>query len=465
MRRAALLAFLLASCSAGRREEIIPRYAILATFGPENAMYPSVHWLAERRFGQIRPFRTEQLPLVRSWLRDFDPTYVAVVLRPEELDLNFHLAFLDLACRLDDDPFPDFAFGYLLASNPADLQRQMKNLQGVETKLEKRLRRFTEFEPGAAASTDAIRPISWTVNLPLRRLAVKEGDAEFLRKNLDAVERAGFLLLSGKGWPEGIRGLPASEIHRFKLDSTVVFSAVDYSGAAGAGFDQEGGFVRRWTVPPDRSVPLALVRSGAAAQFAPLGKTRPEAAEFEWTDAVLSDGPLGGVMKHAYDRAILRAGGPPSPPGLVEARRPSVDLEDPLLLAAGRVLLGDPSLHPYTCPVRRPIEHVRTAPAGRTPEGDLVLETGWRVAAYDCEPFFRDPEGGQRIHLRIPLPPGTRRARAELSQCRSRDQDVPAAIAAQAFETWRGEPLLHVLLRGPALAVEDLFVHLRIAHR
>jgi hypothetical protein len=84
------------------------------------------------------------------------------------------------------------------------------------------------------------------------------------------------------------------------------------------------------------------------------------------------------------------------------------------------------------------------------------------VAAYDCRPFFRDPAGGQRIHLVIPLPAGTRQAKASIKECKARDQAVAATLAAQALEVWRGDPFLHVLVQGPELAVEDLFLHLSL---
>jgi hypothetical protein len=464
IRRLLPLLLLLGACSSGRREEVIPRYAILTAFGPESPMYREVEWLASRRYAQVRQFRPlpSELGLVRSWLRDFDPTYVAVFLRPEDLDVNFHLAFLELACGLDDDPFPDFWFGYFPAADLATLQRQTKNLQVVESKFEKRLMRFTGFEPGAAASADETRKLLWASELPVRRLAVKEGDAEFLRKNLDAVERAAYMTLAGKGWPEGIRGLPAAEIQKLKLDSTVIFSSIDYSGAVGAGFDAEGGLVRRWTVPPDRSVVLNLLRAGAPAIFAPLGKSAPGQEEVEWSHGLLSDQPLGASMKRAYDLAILRAGAAPRFAPLVEPKAPPAGFESPFHLALTRVYYGDPMLKPYARPVTPPLQHVRTAPAGRTPEGDFVTESTWKVAAYDCRPFFRDPAGGQRIHLVIPLPAGTRQAKASIKECKARDQAVAATLAAQALEVWRGDPFLHVLVQGPELALEDLFLHLSL---
>jgi hypothetical protein len=467
MKRIALLALLLGSCGPSRREEILPRYAILTTFGSESAMYPSVRWLAERRFAQIRQIRPQpsELALVRSWLREFDPTYVAVVLRPEDLDTNFHLAFLDLACRLDDDPFPDFAFGYFPAADPATLQRQMKNLQGVEAKIEKKLLRITRLEVGAEASAESGASIAWATDLPERRLALKAGDAEFLRKNLDAVERCDFLLLSGTGTPHGLRGLAGAEIQKLKLDSTVVFSSADATGAVGAGFDAEGGLVRRWTVPPDRSVVLNLARAGAAAVIAPLGKTRPDLAEFEWSDAVLSDAPLGWAVKHGYDLAILQAGAPPPVLSLVEPRRPPAGFEDPIHQAATRVLFGDPLLKPFSRPVRRPVEHVRTVASGRNDRGETLWDSVWRVSGVDCPPYLKDPAGGERIYVKIAFPRGLREARAELRSAKARERDVPAALAAQALEEWRGDPILHVLLRGAALGTEDLFIHLGIATR
>jgi hypothetical protein len=468
MKRALCLALALASCGGpSYREEILPRYAILTAFGPESPLYRNIEWLADRRFAQIRTFRPlpAELGMVRTWLREFDPTYVAVVLRPEDLDTNFHLAFLDLACRLDSDPFPDFAFGYFPASDAATLQQQLKNIQVVESKYQKRLLSFTAFEPGAPETADETTKVAWATELPVRRLAVKDGEFEFLRKSSDAVERAAFMTLTGKGWAEGIRGWPPGEIQRLKLDSTVIFSSIDYSGAVGTGFDIQGGLVRRWSVPPERSVVLNLVRGGAVAILAPLGKAAPGAEQFEWSDCLLADAPVGWAMKHGYDLAILQAGTSPQFAPLVEPKAPPAGFEVPLHLASTRVLYGDPMLKPYERPVVRPLQHVGTADAGKSPEGDSVRVSTWKVVAYDCLPFFRDPAGGQRIYLKVPLPRGTSRAKATLRQCRAKERDVPATLSAQALEEWRGDPYLHVLLKGAELAIEDLFFELSVSYR
>ena len=464
MRTVAFAFVLLAACGPTRTDSVLPRYVVLTTVAPGSPMDRSVLRLARRRLAEVVRFRSldQDGGAILAWLRANQPTYAALVVRPAEIDVAFQLAFLELACRVDDDPFPDLAWGYFPAGDAASLQAQIERLEAAEAKLETLLRatRLRTAAPATGLRTDSL---AWATRLPLRTFELKEGDLDALRKHVSVIEESDFLFLEGPGSPEGLRGLPREELEKLRLDSSIVFSGADYTGVTGASFDSAAALLRRRTFDPDQSFAQALLRNGAAAIFAPLDRGETRLLEREWTDAVVSDEPLGWVMKHGYDLAILSAGGSsPSFDLPQDGARPPRGFGKPLFQSATRILYGDPmfKLHSreHLPPVRPTATQTSTDREGRT-----LLQVTWRVGAWDCAGFFEDPHGGEpRIHLRIPLPRDTRRARPSLLRAEARGQPVPARLAASAVEQWRGDSLLHVLLRGRTLALEELVLTFQI---
>ena len=130
MKPLSLLLLCLAACGPARISDLYPRYAVLTSIGPESqSLYREVERLARYRHAQI--LRFDDIRSTRSWLQSTRPEYVAVVVRPRDLDANFQLSLLEIACRIDSDPFPDFTFGYFLASDLKMLKRQIDAIQGV----------------------------------------------------------------------------------------------------------------------------------------------------------------------------------------------------------------------------------------------------------------------------------------------------------------------------------------------
>lgn len=465
MRRAAWLLALAASCGPVRTENVMPRYLVLTTIGPESPMDRSIQRLARRHLGEVLRFRSLDRDggALLARLREQQPTYCALVLRPEEIDSAFQLAFFELACRVDDDPFPDFAWGYFPAADASSLQRQVDRLDAAEAKIEKRLLRATRLRAGAAESDVRTDPVRWATRLPLRTLSLKPGDVDFLRKNITAVEECDFLLVEGDASPEGLRGLPREEVEKFRLDSTIVFSGAPYTGVTGSSFDAAADVLRRRTFDPGLSFAHVLLADGAAAIFAPLDRGPSSLIEREWADAIVSDEPLGWVMKHGYDLAVLSAGGSaPSFDLPVDGQKPPRGFGSPLHQAATRILYGDPALKLFSRETFPPLRYVATQ-RSTDREGRTVLQVTYRVGSWDCAGFFADPFGGDpRIHVKIELPRGTLRAKPALVRCESQGKPVDARLASSAVEQWRGESILHVLVQGKTLALEDLVLTFQV---
>ncbi len=464
-----LLAALAASCGPARYAEIVPRYAVLTSIPPGSPMYRSAEWLARHRYGTIVDFTSldRDASAVLSRLRGLQPSFVAVMIRPEELDANFQLTLFELSCRLDADPFPDFAWGYFLARDPAFLERQMQTVRGADAKIDRRLYRLTHLEPGAAESRSSRADLDWATRLPCRLISVKAGDMEFLHKHTPDLQETDFLVLDGEGSPEGPRGLPLEEVRLLKLDNVAVFSGASYTGAAGAAFETLGDGIARRPIPPDRSFAQAVLAAGAPALFAPLHRTDPGLTAFEWAGAILYDAPLGEAMKRTYDLAALSSGyASPVVGRFVDGRTAPTGHDNPAFMALTRVLYGDPVLQPFARPTVGPLSQDGPVDA-EDDKGRPVRHLRWRVVSPDCAPFFTDPFLGlkQRIYLRAPCPPDTRKAYAELKACEFQGQKVPAFIESQALEHWRGEAFVHVLIRGDNLARKDLQVNLSVRLR
>jgi hypothetical protein len=454
---AALASAILVGCGSGPGpRDLLPRYAVLTSFGPESPLHAAAEGFARLRGARMHRFQPGEVSELGRWLFQFDPTYVAIVLRPEELDANLHADFLELACRIDDDPFPDFTFGYLVAPDVDTLRRQTRTAEGADARVDPRIFRITRFEPGAEASSDATERLEWAKGLPVRRVRVKDGDAAYYRERRDALLQCDFLLLGGDGSPEGLLGLPHAEVELLRLDGIFVFSEAAYTGAAGAAYGDVGGTVRRRQVAPERSFAQTLIRAGAGPIFAPLDRSHPGTADFEWADVIQSAEPAGFAMKHAYDLAILSAGGKaPSLPRFAESR-PAPRREGPLFFGTTRVLLGDPMFRP---PVRehRPVLKSLPMKEFRNGRGETVLEIADQVAAWDCAPWFNDPHSpDRRLYSRVRLPRGARAAQVRLRSLTAQEAPVQARLGFWANEDWRGDSYLHILLHGKEIQREDL---------
>ena len=468
--RMSLVLLLLAGCGGPqfgpappRAEEVIPRYAILTTVNRGDSMFRSINWLANHRFGDVYRFSsvTRHRDQILEWLRRKQPSYVTLIVRPEELDANFQLAFLEIACRVDSDPFPDFAYGYLLAGGLDYLEHQMRVIQGVEERVDRKLRRATAARFDAEAPAVEEKKLAWADGIPLREIGVKADDVPGIRKRLADIEECDFLVLSGPSGPEAIAGLPSAELERMKLDSMAIFSASHQTGVVSAWYDASGGGCRRRSVPPADTFARKALGNGVPALFVPLHEADPAWVAREWADMILSNAPFGEVMKHTYDLAVLLRGG--VMPSFVRMREGRALPDHPSLSAATRILYGDPILHAYERKSTPPVvQSARKESIGA--DGKMFLTLRYRVASTDCAPFFQDAlPASQLIHLRTPLPPHVRRATVIFEGCTLDGRTVEAKMAVNALERWRGNPFVHLLIRGPNLAQEGLIIQFTLA--
>lgn len=88
-------------------------YCVVSFVEESDPFYEAARELERSRDARIVLARADELDSLLTELRALRPRYVAVVIRPNMLDENVVRRFMKLATRLDDDPFLDFAYGFI----------------------------------------------------------------------------------------------------------------------------------------------------------------------------------------------------------------------------------------------------------------------------------------------------------------------------------------------------------------
>ncbi len=109
-------------------------YLILTTIADTNDLYyEAAKTLKNYRNGNILIFNTNNLPQLQLQLTQIKPRYVALVMQPQEIDINFVRKFLMLSTYIDTDPFSDFSYGFITGATGQDALNFVHNLIMSET--------------------------------------------------------------------------------------------------------------------------------------------------------------------------------------------------------------------------------------------------------------------------------------------------------------------------------------------
>lgn len=394
----------------------------------------------------------EALDELEALLAREDPQQVLYVIYPEALDVVLHRKLLLLSARVDDDPLPDFAFGYFTHGSEKGLRELWKRTKRLHEKGLSGRRWVSAFVTGGMKSTiwqSYCGELEKAAGFdgPGIGFAVVEDDPgclDFVKKELPRLEKADVIQLTGNGDPQGIwlfndqRNAdpakhwpydpakvgydPKSEMPRIlapafaalRLDSAVLWSGTCHSGATRRVF-VEGDIVStfgrtdRVTVhelEPDESLCLAFLEAGATALFVPVAANHGFSVDLESSFALRDGLPLGEVIKSTWDDVFLAAEGElrldlpvpgePHPSGEAVMQGGG----------ANRLLIGDPALRPFSR-TPDPRERVKVERVPGQPGFDLVLEwaEGFHARSWDIYGTSeKDWRIGERLDVTGMLP-------------------------------------------------------------
>lgn len=403
---------------------------------------------------EVVPFRPGKLADAFRRLQQLRPGFVIVLIRPASLDVNFHFEFLERASRLDDDPFVDFAFGYLTGATPDEAVEFATAIAAARKAGVPRS--IVEFGPSSAPhAVTPPGPHPWAAGFETRRLAHPEKDAT-VAAALKSLAGAGVFHAWGHGSPDRVSdGLTGAQIRESGLDlfPALYFSGPCWCGTTARWFDGAKGAIAANEVAPKDSFLLALLKARATGVFAGLDPDRGETSEHELEELLVAGGPLGMAAKSTYDDAVLayrreELALPRYEPG---HGRPFRDIHDEMIAgAACRALFGDPTWAPFAS-AGPEFFRVETA---RTKEGLVATWRGDGDLGQRWAPVDVLRAGGgwtHRVRLRFDLP---RDEAAKLRTCQvqamTKDgKPLSYVYPTAALESWGDRVRVHAMLVFP----------------
>ncbi|MEA3447166.1 MAG: hypothetical protein U9Q98_01790 [Bacteroidota bacterium] len=109
-------------------------YLVLcSTQEPTSHYYEAGVTLSDYRNAEIQFFNPGQPENLLPLLSSIEPRYVALVMQPLEIDVNFVRAFLMISTHIDTDPFSDFSYGFTTGATGQDAVDFVNTIIQAET--------------------------------------------------------------------------------------------------------------------------------------------------------------------------------------------------------------------------------------------------------------------------------------------------------------------------------------------
>jgi hypothetical protein len=444
-------------------------YVVATTAKKGGDFDAAVRALAEHRNAKVIRFDPKDLSDLQALLRKAGPTDCGIVIEPEKLDADLARRILMMACDLDDDPFPDFNYGFITGATGEEalnlvkrtIAREAKKVEpkvaslGVwGIKKSQQVRSTRGLYPGAPPRTEG--RIADASHFP------KEGrDKEFIRAFMPEFKEKSVVVLGGHGMPTEIVGGPnTKDLEAADFRDAVVLNIACYTAVTSAYFmdDYAKGLMRREVIPLQDSFCLQVLRSGAVGYVAYLGP-RPAGPELEWDVAALvSEGlSLGESRRRDYEKLVFGylAQGlkgihlPKTEDGAKIVR--TKDVVGGLMLEMGTtgVLFGDPAFRPF------PQEEPFGPQSVETEEANGALRITICVPAAGLFVYCNDPTtsfdgaGASAMKLQARIKLGKRKVKSVRVESFKIGERVSETRCLFAVEEDQGERYLHVKVLVP----------------
>jgi hypothetical protein len=335
-------------------------YVILTNLAPEDPYYVSVSILQKHRNAQIVKFNPGSVSSILDEIRTISPGFVCLVIKPESLDINLIYDIFDLSTRLDNDPFPDFAYGVITGSTADKARAFVENIIRAEKDYNSVPRKLLLFGPSNNSTADDKSAFAWVQKWQHIRLLHKPG--AFPEEKLNELTNQGIIRFLGHGSPESVdKSLSYTQLRGLDLYPAIVFAGPCFSAVANKYYKWECGdkIVSAKSVAGEKSLALQFIAHGVTAYLGAMHENSCISAAREMEDVLATGAPLGIVMKHTYDTLIMANNGKkPVFPRLHDGEKipdeNAVDFQ--INRAAARILLGDPAYQPFSRSAPMPIK-------------------------------------------------------------------------------------------------------------
>ena len=364
-------------------------------------------------------FDPADLDAAAQRLRAAKPRYALVLLKPDELDVNFAWRWLQVCCRVDDDPFVDVRTGFVTGETPAAAAALLeRTADAVAGRLTMPAAAVDNLGPNTVAPETAFARSGGSFMIPVLSerfalMTISHGTRGFARERLGSMDGAGLLHFGGHGYPDRIVDcLNGPFVRQLQTAPCVVFNGACYTGVTDRWFDLASGKVAERRVPARECFCLGLLAGRAVGYLAALHPDHGVPVYQEMERLATTGDSLGDLLKHTHDGVVLGSGGglPAFETFADGAPAPAwTPTEFMLKGTAARVLFGDPALI-VTDAFTAPPFDVTVAPEGDALRATAVLRNAALKATFTDTyhpDLASDPNGfNDRALVSVPLPEG-----------------------------------------------------------
>lgn len=433
------LALVLLVCAVTLAEDDSP-YLVLVADGSGELYQKAAEVVASLHpKATVRTFDPARLEDLLPDLQQAPPRYVCLVVPREVIDVRFARRLFLLSTRVDEDPFPDFAYGFVTGEDGGGALAFARAIQKAASK--KRTNRILAvMTHDGDASTQGTETILGGVERGWLSVGSEDEKKEerfalFAGCDLISVTAHGHVGgMSGGYWSTHLdRSSP-------DLAGAIVVSSVCYSGVVSRYFEvDEAGKPQETDVDPGDSFALAILRHGAGAYIAGVD-TMSGLYSGLVHDAVLLEGAsLGDAVTALQDRMVLEMIDRSFPPDqLLDLGRLSSD-ED-VATVANLVVYGDPAFTLYARKIDRPKARIEKGSATVTIEVRDFEASDHVRSKYRAD----GDRWGTECAFALPLPNGLDPKGVTVAKA---NVDAMKGVSAHfAVETRGAERILHVVV-------------------
>ena len=378
------VSFALAASDEGNHPRVDGTYVIFVDPGDGDAYLPAAERLAKFHSAEVVRFDAENLAAVERAARARAPRFVAFVLPPAKIDVDLAHEILELAVRIDDDPFVDFEFGFVTGRDGSAASTFVESIIAAwDREPGRRAGLFGSWEgamlpPKAPFSARAAMGFEGESAYVLTKDPA-EKRAKESRTKLESLANRDALLFMSHGYPDEMSAcFRAEDLRAWNLEwnTSVLVNCACYNGAPGRWYAPgPSGPVDRGVVTAEDSVALEMLDTGIPAYIGGIDPWHGPLA-MQVFDLILGEGMrVGEATKRMFDRLALEFWPEPIDfPKTIEHRLrfSGEGTNNRRHNGGGMILYGDPAYAPFAGNEHRAIA---TLSAPRE-NGSLSLRVG-----------------------------------------------------------------------------------------
>jgi hypothetical protein len=448
------------------------RYLVLVDSGKEDEFLPAAEAMAALHGAELKRFDPAKLDRTLAELRKTPPRFVVFVLPPEKIDVDLSHAILEMATKVDDDPFVDFEYGFITGRDGAAALRFVKRIeQAWKREAGDKAALFGSWEGLFLPNSSQMASMK-ALGFSAKGHYVKARDAEDKRQKaarqiLEDCKGKDALIFMSHGYPDRMElCFTGKNIREWQIDLSpaILFNCSCFNGAPGRWFHPTGkGYEDRGVVTRGDSVALALLDSGIAGYFAGVDMWHgPLTSQVFYY--VSDDGMrLGEAANAMFNRLALeflpqRIHYEPT----LKRQRGGKDfwVQNQRGNGAAMILYGDPALAPFAKRAKHLLSasldsadkdrltmkiEVRSLFEGQAGEDFSILPSNRLFDYYSLRSDPQKTPPQLELYRVVPLP-----ARSEdvptfrVVSAKSGDKDIPTGKVQLAVEETADGKLLHV---------------------